>query len=748
MHTRDELFQQYRKSVANLTRKRRDLEKENNEIVKLNEKKDNVQERVRKESEEQLNELKEKNCELQKKYARLNEQVKNVNLGIFNEGELRKNLSRQVESEKSKLLEDIDGKIEGEKNKLEILNRSYNQQLEIQRNFLENDDKTMHVFQHLIEKMHKDELPQNLKDALNNDSIDTVIQRNDLKNGQDVATISTKAKMLGNLEEYTRKWDLKVEIFYYFVVIFIGFLLLFGTGINMTFMASATSGILGVLHKLLIGLLGAVIGGVLGLIVGFAVGYTKPISIIGTIVGFLIAFCKTSYMPVYFSDQTVNGFEIVTKIIVLIILVIIAAVLKNKLELQKKIEGVLVKIPVFRKRALIQQNKEIEENLDAYYVLIKHFDITAELVKRMIDTNCKAMRESIDHALEERKSKIEKFDKEKFAWVESNVNEKREKYEKDKQHADAETKALLSQIENIKEQSQICEKEIVNVENGVDKKIEEELASCNKELEDASKRVEQKKNTIDGNVKEIKQLVDEIMSDEVCFPQLDKTHGEVSGSIYWKQEKPNEEFADIQEIQHNQNPVVFLYDTEERGQMRLEKVYPFVKELCDSFYYNNSVELIETSVIDKYNGGIPLKQYEDLLHIYDGKNITQFYQKLDHLVNRIATSPKGKDWNEVSRNTYETAGDIESIKFQMAVIIVAPLELDNKKYDDVLIDYSRKGKGISRGFLPFYVVDYRDWNKEIPENQSYNQTTIDALKKIVEANYIYRIDLDKKAIVK
>ncbi len=678
MFKREKLFEKYKELYEEYYKKKKNIEAGNKKICELEQKKEQIKAS-----------LNEKRMLCQQRLDQLTEKEEGTSPHKgYNEESLRKKKEREeakeleeLDSFYDKAIADLEFEIAENKERMQ-------QELETQVKIIENDPVVAENYQSFQEIVNRELLPNSIKNYFSNTSKEAVIEEACIQNVNTVRTYASHAVPFHDIRNYAPDWLEKVVNFGIpAFVSLLGFFVFFLGVFELSFIRGASNALA---SFLLWSLIAAIAGGIFYLIGQMTKGIGKITGIIGAILGFFIALQWDVELPYFVTDII----QLIFKIIIIAVIGMVSYFIITRTALSPNISGILVeRIPVLRKIAMNRVEENLATGAVKYYVLAYYRDILSVIIDREFEKE--------NNRLFQKWQELQQEKEEKKHLVSSNANKKLEQeLKRHKSQWEMEHEKCLNEME-------LCRK---NLENYDRKLLEEEAKYENsiKKIKDDSQNAEEAQKQYRLEMKEIlKEL------DESKFPELTEIPGIIAPSVYILPEWKNGEPKMIQQLCHNEKPVLLVYHTKKEDTDEKALLYQAMQKLIVEFLGNNPWDALKIGVVDTVNSASDLGKAarEELLDIYDTKNISRLYEDVERYTKKNSQNNK---WKEEIKERARRSGQMSKEFAYRLVFFLIPPNRTSNWFDDRL--WNIIGSGLNYGFLPVFVVPEREYMKEKKES--------------------------------
>ena len=728
---------------------------------------------------------------------------------IFDENQLRTKLIREKEQEVGKLSARYDTAIAEAQDALQNIDSKYSGILQRELSYVENDEKLQFVYSGLSAKMSANELPAVISDSLA-ESVEGVITRQGLNDGQSVAKLSSLAGALDDLKQYTPKWLINLVICGFPAIAGVVMLLIFiFSGIRLSFVATAANVIVTFLFRILCAVLGfGIVYGILGAVA------RKKAGIIGGVLAGIIFFVISLNRTIMLPYGVTNAVEWLVKFIICLALGIGIFFLNSGTRVGDFLVSLGMKLGFIKKAALERQGYAIQENVDSYCALIRYREIIETIVEVHKQQQYSTIRNEMSRLKAERKTSVAELTGRMDQDIERTVareradaDASRKKYEQSQmnliQKQDAAMLELSEYDGKIAAATDKLDKKIIAATENFDKKItdnqeklrklkgsitsdkdilikqlEQDISDCDDEMRNSIEKYFNMAAEKEGESRELQEeLAEEFDAIYKLFmkiyragsPELEETEGVVSDKFYIFDGK---EVANLQEeikkapdrtgsltpirlyeIRHKKNPIVFLYDSMDSSKIATE-LHDFMDAINIGLYTINCNKIYELYITDPLSKGINFKDQEERgrLHIVD--DIRELYEIISDSMNFVASKGHQLSIDDLNRKLIRDGNDEEDInkfgKYRVVQFIV-PEEDSNQTTDFFTNDIWTKFETCKKhGFLPIFYIKRTDWDAALNNHEKFNSKFISKLNKALgsdkDQKNIYSINMQRIAI--
>ena len=685
MFKREELFEKYKKLFEEYYKRKRDIESGNKKIDELQQKKEQIK--------ESLNEDREL-CQI--RLDQLTEKELGTDLPHeYNEEPLRERKKIEEARELAELDSYYDQKISQLESEISENNRGMQQEIEEEIAVIESDPIVVKNYRFLQEKLDTGMLPDSLQSYFANSSKEAVIEEACLQDTDMVRLYASDTVPFGAIDKYTPAWMEKaVNVFILILIGFFSFTMIFSSMVELDFIRDVSNGLASFLLWLLIA---AIAGGIFYLIGQTAKKIGKITGIIGAIIGFLLALQWDIELPYFVTDiiQLVFKIAIVAGIVAISFLVITRTPLSQILSVL-----LMERVPALCNIARKKENEELERNAAKYYILANYREILSMIISRKYDSKNYMLNQQCQKLYEEKESKKQMVRNSADKKLNQELGFLKSQWESNQKQWEDEQKKRSDEMEQ-------CRKTL----ESFDKKLLDE----EKKHEDLIQKVRDSSRKAEEDQKQYKQEMKDILKelDESKFPEFADIPGVITPSVYILPEWKSGEPKPIQELCHNEKPVLIVYHPKKEEADERTLLYQAMQKLIVEFLGNNPWDALKISVVDTVNSASDLGKAasEELLDIYDSKNISKLYEDIERYTKKNSQNNK---WKEDIKERARRSGQMsKELAYRLVFFLIPPNRTSNW-FDDRL--WNIIGSGANYGFVPVFVVPEREYIKEKRES--------------------------------
>lgn len=753
MNKRDELFVEYQKTVREKQKNDHQAELDEKKLEELKSQQKKAEQNIRTENKNKIEELKNQILKKRSLAAEKRRQIKDVG-GDFDMDAAGKSFDKETDTRRQQMTAQLTGQCNEAKGQLQHCLSEQETWKEQEKRLVEADEKLAVKIRSLKKLQQENSLPPNIVCHLEKQSDEEMIRAYHIQSGRDIIAMGENVGSLNGSIDSVPEW--KIYAFSASMLLsgivagILAYLISMMLGGGFGAVAAGTAnGVAVFFQKFAVTFSGMVLGAIIGAIIGTVLyifllrGEWRVISfgaIISGIIGGVIRF-RNAYARGISSDTSYmveNTARKIFLVVVWMILLFIVVTIISKNSLHVKAAEMLLNTRFLKAKALEKQTQVINTYLDHYYITIRY----QEILDKISEDQRTARENQLSEKLTGLKGQLQKMEKD---FLDMRLGERdkvilswKQAFDDEKNRLIAANRSLKEEIQRLNTETDELDSQIIYREENLEeiiregkKRYQQEIDKCQQDL----KAREMKKISL---TEKIKALVSEF--DGCKIPLISETFGKMSDAVYWEQPGSELGFADIRRLEHDQQPMLFLYFSNEdiKEERKADKVYDMIKRLLFEFLYNNSLEVLRFNIIDNYKKAIDL-QVQQEFHCYDDKNIGELLEKAESVINNVATHSGGKTWNEVIAAEAERSGIFDKYQCQVTAVFVPPSKLVKTQFRGELWQLVRMGK--EKGFIPLFFADGEDYEYYNPEKDS--GTAIEKLHQVFEEkNHIYRLNLD------
>lgn len=756
MSKKDEAFQNYHDLVNEKQKNDHLIKNAERKIEEIKQAQMHTEEIVRAKNDEQISALK---AQIKEKKSVMFEK-KNHLLTIpeaFDVDMAYKEYTEETDVLGKNMMIDLRKKCDEAKQTLQKKDEEINKEAQIQIQLVEKDETASQKFKHVTYERQNGTIPVQLKKCLETPDDDKYIKECGIVDGHSIIQIGQKVPYSFSISNYVYGWDTVVFVILMLLAAALCSVLLFGHGgignsvARLTiWLANGASSLFqkifwAIVSMLVISLAGGIIGCILGAVTAIEEDFSMKIAgvgaAIGAVIGLVLGFQKAEVSSIAIQTQETIG--TIGRIVVLILILIAVFFIILNTDFSTIVLELVLQIPFLNNIAQEKSKESIDRDISYCYVLLRYREILFRKCANNLFPDRDELIAQLGEWEKQQDTALEKFQSQREAEWKNAMELKKKEFEEQK-------KQMLSQNEQISNTIKKMDDEISDIngkikykEENLEKAIKDEMSTYRSQIHEYQTDINSKKAENKRLITRIDLAVEDF--EKIKIPDIEETHGRMSDVVYLKLPGNHLDYPDIQMLEHDQQPMLFLYsaDKDTRDDNKVDLVYKIINEILWAFVYNNSIEVLGLNIVDNYKSAIDLKS-ESGFEIYNEKNINELYSKVDRVINNVATYNGGKTWNDVIVAEEQNSGILDPYMCQVTAILFPPQTLAKTQFDEELWQLVRKGK--QKGFIPLFFVCADDYDKY--DSEKDHGTAMEKINQVFEEkNHIYRIDLTTNTVV-
>lgn len=394
----------------------------------------------------------------------------------------------------------------------------------------------------------------------------------------------------------------------------------------------------------------------------------------------------------------------------------------------------------------------VEQYQEAFYIASNYEMIIQDIVKLEEEVEIQDLKDQISHLNEEKEMIL------------SSKGDEYKEYAASKYIEYSEMQEYLSDydviIENIREDYDEEINEVEEKRNNYLEKISAQIKSLQETLiynmENAavelSKLIARNETKVSSMKSELEIFKNKLYQDYRVLAselvRISESKGQISDYLFLT----NAEVVDrevepvtITELNHQKEPVVFLYDFEDYSNVS-KSLDNFIRQIIGAFYMINSKESIKIIMTDPKDKARNYLQLMENNFIQIEENIRSLSETIDALGNTIGTL--GASYNEINVSKYEEDGETANfLEYIVSLFIIPDSRTSNYEKDfftESLWNLVESGSQV--GYMPIFFISLRDWKEA--EKEDVKAPFINNLKRklVNKLKHVYIINNEEQTI--